>query len=106
MIVAGSKLKLNGSEGEDMLVCPSACIGFADSSTLLMLPKVRFWKMAFVDTVKRLMLAVNGLESTNVTEAMPVCATAVGKSREVLVIRFWWDAGLATRYRRNECERK
>ncbi len=89
MIVAGCKLKLNGSIGEVIFVWPSACIGFSDKSTLLMLPSVRFWNVAVVERVNRLMLVVNGFDKTNVTEATPVCTILVGNSNEVLVIKFW-----------------
>ena len=89
-------MKLKGSVGDVTLLCPSAWIGLAERSTWLMLPSEIFWKVATAVTCRRLMLAVNGFDKVNSTEAIPVWTILAGKSRVVLVIKFWCKAGITT----------
>lgn len=88
MIVNGSRLKSKGRAGDVTLLWPPAWIGFEDRSTLLIVPTVKFWKVAVAVSLSRLILAVKGFARVNEVDATPVCTMLVGNSRIAVLMRF------------------
>jgi hypothetical protein len=82
--------------GEVTEECPFACIGFEETSMLLIFPRRTPWKVAVAPTRNRLMLAVKGFWSTKEVEATPVLTISIGNVREALLIRVWCNAGIVT----------